>query len=296
MRIKGDWSVIWWLGGLHCFLLAIQPNEDVAEDGGAWRDRGSRRWHLPLRVFGKPIQCAGDDAATSGPPASRGSPLLPEVAEDNTSPLTVLEGVAAQRVKAWRVANRMEAEADFAWAFPTYEAAILAGGHCLAAAWVEARARQEELLIPLAAQVLESPLPRPSMAPSLQVRAQPKAWGKSKRKPLRLRENAQDKPKAIQRRVEALGHVMQCLGALHPGGVMTAQLQSEWQLSCHRLAQSLVTSAEAVTVTNAVRTATELNEFMENRGRRGTPTYVDLDAFLHAPSTTAPCRALNALR
>lgn len=208
----------------------------------------------------------------------------------------MLEEVAARRVTAWRVANKMEDEADFAWAFPTYESAILAGGHCLAAAWVEARARQEEFLIPLAAQVLECPTPRPSMAPSLQVRAKPKAWGKSKRQPLRLRENVQDKPEAIQRRVDALAQVLQCLGALHPGGVMTAQLQSEWHLSCRRLAQSLVTSAEAVTITSAVRTAAELNEFMESRGRRGTPTYVDLDAFIHAPSTTAPCRALNSLR
>ena len=64
---------------------------------------------------------------------------------------------------------------------------------------MEARARQEEMLIPLAAQVLESPTPRPSMAPSLQVRAKPKAWGKSKRKPLRLKENAQDEPMLLAR-------------------------------------------------------------------------------------------------
>ena len=284
-RIKGGCCGIWWLGGLLCALAAL--------------DRKEGRPRLGPCLRGKTIRCAEEEDSPNPSSSAWSRPLLPTAADSSsasTNPVNVLEEVATKRVKAWRVANKMEDEADFAWAFPTYESAILAGGHCLAAAWVEARARQEEFLIPLAAQVLEAPTPRPSMAPSLQVRAKPKAWGKSKRQPLRLRENAQDKPDAIQRRVDALAQVLQCLGALHPGGAMTTQLQSEWHLSCRRLAQSLVTSAEAVTITSAVRTAAELNEFMESRGRRGTPTYVDLDAFIHAPSTTAPCRALNSLR
>ena len=133
------------------------------------------------------------------------------------------------------------------------------------------------------------------MAPSLQVRAKPKAWGKSKRQPLRLRENAQDKPDAIQRRVDALAQVLQCLGALHPGGAMTTQLQSEWHLSCRRLAQSLVTSAEAVTITSAVRTGCRTQRVY---GKQGAERDSDLCGFgrVHPRSVhdcSLPCPELT---
>ena len=208
-----------------------------------------------------------------------------------------LEIVAAQRVAAWRQAHHMENEEDFAWAFTSQEAAVMEGGHCLAEAWLAARARQEDRVLPVAVETAEALRPRPSQAPTTHIRAKPKAWGKSKRQPLRLRENTQDTPEAIQRRVFALTQVFLTLGALRPEGLLTSRLHREWEQSCQRLSQQLVTSAEAVTVTNAVRTATELNAFMEERGRKGTPCHVDLDAYLHTPAaTSAPCRALASLR
>eukprot|EP00434_Breviolum_minutum_P042293 symbB.v1.2.037638.t1/scaffold5613.1/size25359/1 len=137
----------------------------------------------------------------------------------------------------------------------------------------------------------------PTIAPELRIRAKPKAWGKLKRKPVRLRENTSDTPEAINRRVFALTQVFASLGALKPEGMMTSRLQREWEQSCQRLSQQLVTNAETITIQNAIQTATELNSFMEARGRGGTPCHVDLDAYLHCKeATTAPCRALNSLR
>ena len=191
----------------------------------------------------------------------------------------------------------MEQEEDFAWAFATQEAAVLAGGHCLAEAWLAARARQEAQVLPVAAEMAASLNPRPTIAPELRIRAKPKAWGKLKRKPVRLREKTSDTAEAINRRVFALTQVFASLGALKPEGMMTSRLQREWEQSCQRLSQQLVTNAETITIQNAIQTATELNSFMEARGRGGTPCHVDLDAYLHCKeATTAPCRALNSLR
>ena len=57
------------------------------------------------------------------------------------------------------------------------------------------------------------------------------------------------------------------------------------------------TASEAVTVSNAIRTASELDSFMRGRGRPYPPQHVDLDAFLHDPAAApAPSRALASLR
>ena len=259
---------------------------------GMWGD------HKPTSSgsHARPVCCAGEGnpylpVEQSQPPSSSPSRNPPMTAAN------ALEVVAARRVAAWRQAHHMENEEDFAWAFTTQEAAVMEGGHCLAEAWIAARARQEDRVLPVVVEMAEDLRPRPSQAPAATIRAKPKAWGKSKRQPLRLRENTHDTPEAIQRRVFALTQVFLTLGALRPEGLLTSRLHREWEQSCQRLSQQLVTSAEAVTVTNAVRTATELNAFMEERGRKGTPCHVDLDAYLHTPAaTSAPCRALASLR
>ena len=270
---------------------------------GMWGDHrpvSSRLWRPPgsaklLPCWQGGTQCAEDE---SPQPASspRRAPILPMSSQPMTA-VNALELVAAKRVAAWRRAHHMENEEDFAWAFTSQEAAVMEGGHCLAEAWLAARARQEDRVLPVAVEMAEELRPRLSQAPATHIRAKPKAWGKSKRQPLRLRENTQDTPEAIQRRVFALTQVFLTLGALRPEGLLTSRLHREWEQSCQRLSQQLVMSAEAVTVTNAVRTATELNAFMEERGRKGTPCHVDLDAYLHTPAaTSAPCRALASLR
>ena len=86
------------------------------------------------------------------------------------------------------------------------------------------------------------------------------------------------------------------LGALAPSGSMTASLQAEWHQACTRLSQRLITNAEKSTVLNALTTAEELRQFMRLRDRGCAPEKVDLDAFLHSPSTKAPVRALASLK
>lgn len=286
-KTKALWSGSWWLVGLLCYQLGTI---ETWPKGGTRRYRGSLHRGFLLGQGRGPLRCAEDDDRPVAS-SSRGPPVLPTAS-------TALEIVAAKRVDAWRKAHRMEQEEDFAWAFSTQEAAILAGGHCLAEAWLEARARQEANVLPVASEMMASiQRPRPTKAPELTVRAKPKAWGKVKRKSVRLRENPQDKPEAVQRRVFALSQVFLTFGALRPLGFLTSRLQKEWEQTCERLSQQLVTSAEPITVTNAIQTATELNKFMEERGRSGQPCRVDLDAFLHCPTaTSAPCRSLNSLR
>ena len=259
---------------------------------GTWGDRG------PASATRRqsPIRCAEDNDVTLPLQESQGSPSRKRTSATPTAN-TALEVVAEKRVRAWRQAHHMEREEDFAWAFATQEAAVLAGGHCLAEAWLSARARQEAQVLPVAAEMAASLNPRPTIAPELRIRAKPKAWGKLRRRPVRLRENTSDAPDAINRRVFALTQVFASLGALKPEGTMTSRLQREWEQSCQRLSQQLVTNAETITIQNAIQTATELNSFMEARGRGGTPCHVDLDAYLHCKeATTAPCRALNSLR
>lgn len=52
-----------------------------------------------------------------------------------------MELAGAQRVQQWRAQHGLLDPADFAFAFYSYEQAMLAGGHVLATAWLETRAR-----------------------------------------------------------------------------------------------------------------------------------------------------------
>ena len=210
---------------------------------------------------------------------------------------TAVALVAEQRVRDWRRQHNMEDEADFAFAFENFEAAQHAGGHHLASAWVEARAAQHELLLPDAAAVMEATArrPQPSQAPI--TRAPVRSWTMSRRRGIRLHPNVADTPEAISNRAEALGRVFKQCGALQPLGYISERLDQEWTQACARLGQRLVTASEAVTVSNAIRTASELETFMRSRGRPYPPQHVDLDAFLHDPvAAPAPVRALASLR
>ena len=68
--------------------------------------------------------------------------------------LNASEMVIAARTKQWRGPAFMENDDDFAYAFASYDQALLAGGHGLATEWLEVRARQEEHLVPAAAAVV----------------------------------------------------------------------------------------------------------------------------------------------
>ena len=68
--------------------------------------------------------------------------------------LNASELVMSARVKEWRAQHFMENDDDFAYAFASYDQAVVAGGHGLATAWLEIRAEQEEQLVPAAAAVV----------------------------------------------------------------------------------------------------------------------------------------------
>ena len=250
-------------------------------------DKGClRRWGLWIcgcMVAGhrsdRSIHCAEDD-----------DPQEPDAA-------TALDVVAAQRVRDWRFKHRMEDEADFAFAFESFEAAQRSGGHHLAAAWVEARAAQQDLLLPDAAAAVEAVGHSPNVNPAPVMRAPLRSWTMSRRRGIRLHPNVADTPEAISNRAETLGRIFKQCGALQPIGHISEQLDMEWSQACARLGQRLVTAREAVTVSNAIRTASELDSFMRGRGRPYPPQHVDLDAFLHDPvAAPAPTRALASLR
>ena len=169
--------------------------------------------------------------------------------------------MGAQRTARWRREHGLQNDADFAFAFHSFEA-LITGGRDLANSWVRVRSAQESELLPAAADVVEGksrgtavhlpfrPLaPRPSRAPAVRLRA------------------VQDEPE---------------------------QLRREWR-SCTRLAQRLVTEAERATVLNALRTWGEVITFMQARSRRLPPEVADLDVFLHE-GTAAPARATQSLR
>ena len=229
-----------------------------------------------------PVRCGDDEKASAS----------------SRTALNASELVMSERVKEWRAQHFMENDDDFAYAFASYDQAVVAGGHGLATKWLEVRAEQEEKLIPAAAAVVAALKPgEPSKILSNAPKPVTKPLSRSRRSAVRLHENPGSSPQAVTHRVEVLADVLLGLGALRPSGQLTHGLQQEWSQACRRLSQNLVTQAELITVTNAVKTYQELQAHMSSRGRRGLPEFLDLDSFLHCgTSTLAPCRALNSIK
>lgn len=232
---------------------------------------------------GRAVQCGVDGAAGSS---------------SDLTALNASEKVMAARTKQWRVQHFMENDDDFAYAFASYDQALLAGGHGLATEWLEVRARQEENLVPAAAAVVAALRPGiPSRVHPHVPRPTAKPLSRSRRQGVRLHENAGNSAQAVTHRVGVLSNVFMQLGALRPTGSLTSGLQQEWTRACQRLSQQLVTQSEVITITNAVKTSQELQAHMNARGRRGYPEFLDLDSFLHNEGATlAPCRALNSIK
>ena len=232
---------------------------------------------------GRTVQCGVDGAASSS---------------SNLTALNASEMVIAARTKQWRVQHFMENDDDFAYAFASYDQALLAGGHGLATEWLEVRARQEEHLVPAAAAVVAALRPgAPSRVHPHAPRPTAKPFSRSRRQGVRLHENPGNSSQAVTHRVGVLANVFMQLGALRPTGSLTSGLQQEWTRACQRLSEQLVTQSEVITITNAVKTSQELQAHMNSRGRRGYPEFLDLDSFLHNEGATpAPCRALNSIK
>ena len=80
-----------------------------------------------------------------------------EAEEEAFSADTAMERVAGFRVSQWREQWGLLDEADFAFAFSSYDSAVAHGGHHVADAWLQARtAQMDEDLIPKAAAVAAS--------------------------------------------------------------------------------------------------------------------------------------------
>eukprot|EP00434_Breviolum_minutum_P030559 symbB.v1.2.027024.t1/scaffold2740.1/size71859/1 len=179
---------------------------------------------------------------------------------------------------------------DFAFAFLDYDQALTQAGRAIAHAWLEARhAALGSMLQQVESTIREVDAKTPSTCRTLQIRP------KQRKRPLRLKENQADAPEAVQRRVNALCQVWTEAGALKPSGHLSPEIMASWERSCERLAQKHVTQAEAVTISNAIATFTELRDSMRQRGRAFPPQAIDIDHLLHE-KTSAPIRSWNALR
>ena len=310
MKIKGMLS-----NTLRC-RLSVQAKEMQICSGGSLPRGGrlpesngaeARQWWRHLALGGlvwwstseaTKVHCMEDpeDQATAGAPSS-GSRDWGAVDASNA-----LQVAAINHVSRWRDQHGMGADSDFGFAFSTYDHAVAAGGHHLAAAWVTVRAEQLGQLLPEAAALVESQGTVRSSSirgagASVAPRAPVQKWALTKRRGVRLHPNPQETPEAIVRRVEVLGNLFLQFGALQPAGYLSKRLEAEWSQACNRLAQRLVTSSEASTISNAIRTGKELSKFMADRERPFPPAHVDLDAFLYdSKAAPAPSRALASMK
>ena len=122
-----------------------------------------------------PHVCCGDDERASA---------------SSTTALNASKLVMSARVKEWVTQHFMENDDDFAYAFASYDQAVVAGGHGLATAWLEVRAEQEENLVPAAAAVVAALKPgEPSRILSNAPKAVTKPLSRSRRCGVRLHEN-----------------------------------------------------------------------------------------------------------
>lgn len=198
--------------------------------------------------------------------------------------------VEAGRVAAWRDENGLQDDGDFAFRFSSWEQAVSGAGHVVAMAWLQARQSATDGMLQGVDRALQA---APSLPPRVPVPTSAKI--SMRRAPVRLKENVLASPEAIVRRVDSLAAVWIRLGALRPGGELTPSLRADWEASCRRLAQAMVTASEPVTISNALLTVSELETWMQARQRNLPPGLIDLDNFVHQ-GTPAPTRSLNALR
>ena len=218
-----------------------------------------------------------------------------EAEEETFSADTAMERVAGFRVSQWREQWGLLDEADFAFAFASYDSAVAHGGHHVADAWVQARtAQMDEDLIPKAAAVaassgsrdrpaVDTPAPKASMLKrSRMVQA------------LRLRAGP-DQPEQVLARAEALRKAFSQAKVMRPQGELTPERYSQWQSALDRMAKQKVTEAEGVTVLNALKSWAELRVYMEQKDRIFPPDALDLYGFLQA-GTKGPYRAYYSLK
>lgn len=201
-----------------------------------------------------------------------------------------IQQVEDQRIQAWRKDNGLTLDEDFAFAFTTYEQAQVMAGGLVADRWVAVRSAASDSML----QEVSAAIHDMRAAPAQAMR-RPAPKFKARRPGVRLRPNAEDSPEVVTKRVDALAAIWVTCQVLRPRGRMSVELQASWDESCRRLAQRQVAHAEAVTISNVIKTFHELKAVLDSRGRPLPPEEVDIDHFLYH-GTTAPSRALAALK
>ena len=201
-----------------------------------------------------------------------------------------LAQVQIARVREFREKNLLLADEDFAYAFASFEEAVLAGGDFFGGKWASVRMEQDRLLLPAAAAALEAPASssfRPTPA---------KPYVAPVKKPVAQLSPGKEAPEQIVQRVDSLTNAFRAMGVMRPAASpMSQQLLKEWSQSLRRLAQDKVTCSDKATIVNALRTWHEFEEHLALRNRELPPESLDVDTFLN-DGTPAPTRALNSLR
>ena len=212
-----------------------------------------------------------------------------EAAGESHDARTIQTQAGLQRAHAYRATHGLQHEDDLAYAFSHLEDAQQAGGQALAQMWVEARRSAEGRLLPAASAAVERAEgePRPTQASGALALPPP-----GRRLGATLRPQG-DSAQQTVRRVEALAQVFDQMGVLSTTA-RDASVLEERQRALSRIAQIKCTRHEPITVLNALRTWTELREFMEKRNRT-TLEGLDLAVFIQE-GTRGPARALNSLK
>ena len=195
------------------------------------------------------------------------------------------------------------ADDDFAFAFSSFEEAVMNAGHRVASDWLRVRQEREEPhnLLPDVVEAIEtearSSQPSGSREVKLEVgvtRRGPMRSGLRPQSRLRLRPGP-DQPEQVQLRVNGLKKAFREAGALRPAESMDAARTALWSEQLDRLAKEVVTVAEPVTVLNGLKTWTELRNYLEEKERPFPPDHLDIYGYLK-DGTKAPARAHASLR
>ena len=83
--------------------------------------------------------------------------------------------------------------------------------------------------------------------------------------------------------------------AMRLSGELTPALKGEWEASCRRQAQHLLTFSERAAVINALKTRAEVRTHMEGRGCPLPPQHVDVDSFFQYRTSARAMASLKCL-
>ena len=165
------------------------------------------------------------------------------------SAYTALGEMSRQRAGQWREQHGFLSDADFAYAFRSYEDAMAQAGTLVAEEWAVVRSSDTSGLYGAVASALDAtePAPRnpaPKRATTFMMRMASR--GRAVRKP---KVPAAEKPEtASQDQVEALTEALHCLEFMKPRGHLTVALEKEWRAALPRKAAAKVREAEGATV------------------------------------------------